>query len=86
MIDTRLIIELEKLFAKEPFDIGRDVITITNNYGRIEVSEGDTPAEYEDTISNLEYEVSAKDFEIDTLEDEVEDLKDKISELEEDQE
>lgn len=77
MINTRLVIALEKLFKKEPFDLENITFNITASYGRITIDPN------ADKIADLENSNSDLEMNQEHLERDVEDLETKISDLKE---
>ena len=50
MINTRLVMALEELFKKDPFNLENVIFTIDAKNGRIEVREGDIAQEREEFL------------------------------------
>ena len=57
MINTRLVMALEELFKKEPFDLENDTLTIHASRGTIYVTD------YENTESLSYYQQMSSDYE-----------------------
>ena len=58
MINTRLVMALEELFKKEPFDLENDEFIISASRGRISVEEYKymgTYGDYDDLLNEVEF-------------------------------
>lgn len=72
MIDTKLLVELEKLFKKEPFNYENTKFLTEASYGSVKVNPD------EDKIESLEYELAELREEYNRLNNENEELKELI--------
>lgn len=83
MVNTRLVMALEELFKKEPFDLEIIEITINASRGTITVEEygiDEIVNELECEISDLEEEKSSAEMENEFLERKISDLKELLDE------
>ena len=84
MINTRLVIALEELFKKEPFDLENITFNITASYGRITIDpNADEVQSLKEEIGGLETDKDSAEMSLELAERDVEDLETKISDLKE---
>lgn len=68
MVNTKLVMELEKLFKQKPFNLENEIFVIKAENGSITVEEyGDLNEEAEEQIAELEREVDEKERTIEDL-------------------